>query len=201
MKKNILAILVIILAAAATGINAQEAPPPPAVPDAPVLRDDSIRMRSVELERVKREAAKRDTGPGAVNEGIDKKYPEIKEDFEGMQFAQMEIVKAYTMSDQIDYEAIASAAGKITKHARRLDSNLFVSKIKDKKKEDEDEEKAKSVRDLIVELDNAIGRVATSKMFQNLRVVDPEIAKKTQLDLYGVMRISTELAEEAEKMK
>lgn len=204
MKNIILPVLTIILTVSAIGVNAQDAPAPPPVPDAPVLRDDNIRLRSVEMERARRDAAKKDTDPNAatVNSEIEKKYPEIKEDYEGMQLSQMAIVKAYTMSENIDYKAINASADKINKHAKRLNSNLFSSDPQKKKDKDDDEEKEeKSVRDLIVALDNAIGAVASSKMFQNLRVVDPEVANKTQADLMSVMKISSELAEAAGKMQ
>ena len=206
MKKFILPIFIILLTTAISDVKAQDAPAPapPPVPDAPVLRDDSIRLRSVEMERARRDAAKRNSNPDApvVNSEIDKKYPEIKEDYEGLQLSQMAIVKAYTMSENVDYKAINASANKINKHAKRLNSNLFAEEKKKKKDKEKDEEKEiKSVRDLIVELDNAIGAVATSKMFQNLRVVDPEVAKKTQTDLMNVMRISSELSEAAGKMK
>jgi hypothetical protein len=181
-------------------INAQEPTVIPTAPATPVVRDDDIRLRSVEMERIKREAAKKDSEAVVVNNEIDKKYPEIKEDFEGMQLSQAAVIKAYTTTDPIDYATIAASAEKINKNAKRLNSNLFISKIKSKK-DDKEEKKTETVRSLIVALDNAIGAVATSKMWQNLRVVDPEVAKKTQDDLARVMVISEELSEVAKKMK
>lgn len=205
MKKFILPIFIILLTTAISDVNAQDAPAPPPVPDAPVLRDDNIRLRSVEIERARRDAAKKNTDQNAVavNSEIEKKYPEIKEDYEGLQLSQMAIVKAYTTNEKIDYETIAISADKINDHAKRLNSNLFAKEKKKKKEKNKDSEEnqAKSVRDLIVELDNAIGAVATSKMFQNLRVVEPEVAEKTQADLMNVMRISSELSEAVGKMK
>lgn len=178
-------------------INAQPPTEVPSAPATPVVRDDNIKLRSVELERVKRDAAKRDSDAVVVNRNIDKKYPEIKEDFEGIQLSQAAIIKAYTTSKTIDYAMIEASAKKINKHAKRLDSNLFSTRGKLKK----DKKKKKTVKDLIVELDQAIGDVAGSKMFQNLRVVEPRVAKKTQNDLLKVKRISKKLSAEAKKMK
>lgn len=196
MKKFILPISLFLLALMTTSVNAQE---PPATPDAPVLRDDNIRQRSIEMERIKRDANKKSSNKPAVRSDIETKYPQIKEDFEGIQLSQQAIIKAYSNGEKIDYKTISSSAKQINKHAKRLNSNLFTETKKKKKKDKE--KKPKSVRDLIVELDNAIGAVITSKMFQNLRVVDPQIAEKTQADLMNVMRISSELSEITKKMK
>lgn len=167
------------------------------------LRDDSIRMRSNDLEQTKRDAAKNNSGSASqMNYEIDKKFPEIKEDYEGIQLAQEAIVKAYTTGEKINYEQIEKSARDITKNALRLNSNLFVSKAEIKKeKTDKKDEKEKSVKDLIVELDNAIGGFASSAMFQNLRVVDQKVADKAQSDLAQIIKISRELSKEAGKMK
>ncbi len=211
MKKYIIQQLTIILAvgaAAAVGVYAQDAPTPPSpppVPDTPVVRNDDIRLRSVELERIKREAEKNESAKTetAVKDDLEKKYPEIKEDFEGIQISQAAIVRAYTTGEKIDYSLIHSSAEQINKHARRLNSNLFNSENAEEKKKEHKEEKAetKSVRDLIVELDNAIGAAVSSKMFENLRVVDPEVAKKTQTDILAIERLSSELSKAAKDLQ
>ncbi len=203
MKKTI--ILITVVFAATFSLTAQEPENVPTAPATPVVRDDDIRLRSIELERVKRDAAKNNEGQNdpatsSINKEIDKKYPEIKEDFEGMQLSQAAIIKAYTTGDKIDYAMIEASADQINKNAERLNSNLFEAKL-ESKSDDEEEKEAKSIRNIIVELDNAIGDVATSKMFLNLRVVDPEIAQKTQEDLAKVLMLSTELSEAARKLK
>jgi hypothetical protein len=166
------------------------------------LRNDDVRTRSMELERIKRDANKKDSdtaSPAADN--IEAKYPEIKEDFEGIQMAQAAIIKAYTTGESIDYGLIESSAKEIKKHSKRLESNLFAVKFEPKEDSDKKEEKTKTVRDLIIELDTAIGDVTVSPMFQNLREIDPEVAHKTQADLFSVSELSDLLAKEAGKMK
>lgn len=167
------------------------------------LRDDNIRMRSNDLEQTKRDAAKNNSGSASqMNYEIDKKFPEIKEDYEGMQLAQETIVKAYTTGEKINYEQIEKSARQIEKNAGRLGSNLFISKTEIKKeKSDKKNEKEKSIKDLIVELDNAIGGLTSSAMFQNLRVVEQKTADKAQTDLAQIIKISRELSKEAGKMK
>jgi hypothetical protein len=200
MKKFILSIFVVFAAAVFSCVSAQV--PPPGAGDKD-LRDNNIRMRSNELERVKRNANKPKTGESSspMNSEIDTKFPEIKEDYESIQLSQDAIIKAYSTGEKIDYKQIETSAEAINKSAKRLDSNLFSPKPeKDKSKKDEDQ-KTKSVKDLIVELDNAIGSFVSSAMFQNLRVVDPAVAQKAQLDLTNILEISKMLSKEAIKMK
>lgn len=165
------------------------------------LRDNNIRMRSAEMERVKREAAKVDSPSfAALNTEIDLKFPQIKEDFEGMQLSQEAIIKAYTTGEKINYATIELAAESINKNAKRLDSNLFAAKA-DNKEEKTKENEAVNLKKLIVELDNVIGRLVASKMFLNLKVVDPDVARRTRIDLVTMMELTEKLAKEAKSLK
>lgn len=58
---------------------------------------------------------------------------------------------------------------------------------------------AKGVRDLIVDLDNAIGSFATSPMFQNLRAADAAVSEKAKLDLEKIIKLSALLDAEARR--
>jgi hypothetical protein len=206
MKKSILLFLIVCAAAIFSNVAAQQETPAGAGDKS--LRDESIRMRSIDLERAKRDAdkSKSASSPGvtaSINTDIDKKYPQIKEDFEGIQNNQAAIIKAYTTGESIDYKQIRNSADEINKRAKRLDENLFVEKAEEKKAEPKEngDKKTKEIKELIVELDNAIGDFTTSPMFQNLRVVSPEVAGKTQVDLAKIMEISKILSKEADKMK
>ncbi len=196
MKKIILSMFVIFAASVFSNVSAQVAPPGAGDTD---LRDNNVRMRSNELERIKRDGDKT-TSASPMNSEIETKYPEIKEDFEGIQMSQAAIIKAYSTGENVDYKQIKTSAEEIGKNAKRLDSNLFSAKLEKKDKKDKNKAE-KSVRDLIVDLDNAIGDFVESAMFQNLRVVDPEVARKAQLDLANVLEISNKLSKEAGKMK
>ncbi len=200
--KNIILSTFLVFFAGSGSIYAQEPADIPVAPAAPNLRDDDLRRRSIDMERTKRDAAKSDKEMPAVKSDIDAKFPEIKEDFEGMQIFQSAIVKAYTTGEKINYEAIATSADEINKHAARLNINLFAPAAKKKKDKPEDlKEEPESVKNLIVKLDNAILAFSTSTMFKNLRTVEPEIAGKAQSDLAEIIKISAELSKEAKKMK
>src|SRR5215204_2469582 len=96
------------------------------------VRDNSsVKMRSIELDRVKREAKKATAekfGPASVNN-----FLEIKEDFEKIQVLEGRIVKVYTTGKQIEYAKIAAFSDEINKSASRLKGNLFALQNKAQK--------------------------------------------------------------------
>ncbi len=180
-------------------------------------RDNNIKLRSVELERVKRDADKGEIKPGiTVNSQVDQKFPEIKEDFEGIQLADEAIIKTYTTGKTIDMTLVASSADDIYRHASRLEGNLFTSEVEKPKKSGKKQKDKENVavnepvvepelpttmKDLIVSLDGAIGRLTSNSMFSNLRVVNPDDAAKAHDDVILIKRISVKLSEMAKSGK
>lgn len=200
--KKALSILLVTVAAAVSASAQNNAPE---VPDNANPRDNNIKMRSVELERVKRESAKTAVKPGvAVNPKIDEKFPQIKEDFEGIQISESAIIKTYTKDEKIDFLLIVSSADDINRRAKRLEENLFKTdpdKVRKAEKNDKKPEVPSAMRDIIIALDEAIGRLVTSEMFGNLRVVDPAVALKAHDDLTAIQALSSKLSEIAGKSK
>jgi hypothetical protein len=205
MKKIILSGLFIFALSVCSNVFAQSNAP--AVADNANPQDTNIKMRSVELERVKRESTQAEAAKFApINSKMNLKFPEIKEDFEGMQLSQTAIITAYTGGQTIDYALIGSSAEAIISKAKRLDANLFpdatAQKLESETPKSKDkEEKPKSMRDLIVELDNTIGSFVSSKIFANLKIIEPEVAIKTRTDLLKIQELSEKLILEAKKMK
>jgi len=168
------------------------------------LADNGIKLRSVELERIKREAERAEAASFApINTEINSRFPQIKEDFEGIQILEAAIIKAYTTGKTIDYGLIESSADGINKRCRRLDLNLFAESKKDKNSEDKSEkaEKPKSLKDLIILLDTAIGDFVTSPLFGKVKVVEPATAIKTRTDLLNVLKLSERIGLEAKRLK
>lgn len=207
MKKVIFSFCLIIGTSLFTSIWGQVTPITPAVPDNANPQDSNIKMRSVELERIKRDSEKANsTSTPAINSKIETKFPEIKEDFEGIQISESAIIKTYTTDKKIDYALMEISANDINKRAKRLASNLFAEPVKKKEDSKDDKskettEKPKTLRDMIIELDNAIGSFLSSKIFGNLKVVDPEVAVKTHSDLMLIQELSEKVSAEAKKLK
>ncbi|HEX8734598.1 MAG TPA: hypothetical protein VF721_04695 [Pyrinomonadaceae bacterium] len=211
MKETFLFVAFLFAFTLSANVRAQVTPPPGAGDKD--LRDTNIKGRSNELERIDREArkdGKNSKKTEAEEDRLAAKFSEIKEDFETIQTAQAAIVSAYTTGEKISYAQIAQSAAEVNKKAARLKANLFAplkdEKSKEKKsgkKEEKplSEEKpiSKDIRELIVDLDNAVGAVVSSPMFQNLRVIDPKVAEKTKSDLETVIKLSDALKIEAEK--
>ena len=200
MKKIILLVFLILAASVFSNVFGQLAP---AGAGDKTLADNDIKLRSVELERIKREANKNDpTSFAPINSEIKAKFPQIKEDFENIQIAEAAIIKAYTTGKTIDYKMIQTSAEIINKKAKRLDDNLFASKLeKQDDKSKEKTEKQKTIKELIVALDNSIGSFVSSKIFGNVNVIDPAVAVKTRTDLINILDLSDKLSKEAKKMK
>lgn len=211
MKKIVLSILFISTASVFSSVLGQVAPPgagTPAGAGDKNLGDNAIKTRSVEMERMKKEARQAEaTSFAPVNKDIVAKFPQIKEDFEGIQIFQTTIVTAYTTGKTIDYLLIGVSAEGMNKKAKRLDSNLFAAnfdKEGDKAKANKDPqmiEKNRTVRELIIDLDKTIGDFVSSPIFVNIAVIEPEVAMKTREDLFKIVQLSEKLSAEAKKQK
>ncbi len=171
---------------------------PNPVADIEIRDESSLRRRSLELERVKREG--NTINPAGASKEQQIKFAQVKADFESIQNLQTAIIKAYTTGKRINYEKIHDSAAEMTNKARRLDENLFDSKQTQKIKAGENVSR-KSIRDLIIELDNSIGKFISSPIFTNTKIVDLETSQKTRIDLEKLLTLSEILSKEAGKMK
>lgn len=199
MKKNgFFAFCFAVLSA--VNISAQRPVPPPVPVVETEMRDGSIRMRSNELERIKRDSYKSPPKENGQEQAM--RFSMIKEDFENIQKSQNSIIKAYTTGKKINFDKISDGAHDIKKNAHRLAVNLFNDDFEIATSERKnDSKKSKSVKDLIVELDNVLGIFVKNPIFQDVKTVDPASSEKAQTDLRKISRLSDELFKAALKMK
>ena len=194
MKSTILGVLALLILA--SSIFAQISPNP--VINNEVRDPTSPRMRAVELERVKKDANKVTFDKQTKEQTI--KFAQIKEDFENIQKLEDEVVMSYTTGQQINFKKISHLAFEISRKATRLDLNLFIPKSdKTNKNKEKDEVTPKSIRDLIIELDNEIAAFVQSPIFTNSILVDSKISEKSQSELERIIKISELLSKEAKK--
>ncbi len=213
MEKLFVLIALVFSTAVCSNICAQIAPPTPDAGNKD-LRDTNIKRRSVEMERVERDAKKNRTAAAnqttaQAEDQLAAKYGEIKTDYEQIQISQDVIIKTYQGSGKIDYAQISKSALEINRSATRLHSNLFpappienANVKKEEKKADKSKtetKSAKGVRNLIIDLDETIGSFTMSPMFQNLRTVDAAVSEKARLDLEKIIELSALLDAEARK--
>lgn len=196
INKTVL-VIVILAAGSLFAVSAQDAPTvsTPAVPDNAQPLSDNIKLRSVELERIKRDAEEK-----AVlrqENGKVLSFSEIKDDFEGMQKQTDLIVGIYQSPGAIDYKSIGKEANEITAMAIRLRGNVFMPDEEEAKKDrsvvEENPYVGKGARDLIIELYNSVGDVVQEPMWQNLQVIDPEASRRTEGNLVKVIQASNAL--------
>ena len=176
--------------------------PPGGIPTGnPRDRATEDKIRSDELERVKREAEKPENKDAAP------RFPSIKEDFEQIQIINNDVLQTDVASSTLDYKRLSIAADEIRQRAARLKANMF-SAAADKqpaaKGQDEKEQRTAEPQDmksLLTALDSAIHSFVSNPMFTNLNVVDAQKSAQARRDLEQIIKLSTRLRKEADKLR
>lgn len=158
----------------------------------------NIKNRSIELERVKRDAVKRPERSDSAQ-----KFPEIKEDFEQIQTINSDVLQPAIVKGLINYAAVLKAVSEINHRAVRLKSNLFAFESKEKNQDKNKKQIADNTQNIKVffdALDESINSFAHNSIFQNINLVNPQDSLKAQADLETVIKISSAIKERAEKL-
>lgn len=192
MRRTSLALFLFL--SSTVSLSAQISPTP--VINNEIRDNSSTKMREVTLERVKRDAkklSKRDSTAEAES-----KFSQIKEDFEEIQKLQVKIIEAYTTGKEIDFRKISESAAEINKRSVRLNANLF--KVKSDDKKEEKKTKESGIKELIIELDKAIGSFVENPAFKDKKLVDQKDAENSRSDLEKIIEISEALSHEAKQL-
>jgi hypothetical protein len=201
IRRFLLAVVAVVAVTSLSPALAQGPGPPPGGPDKNMKGEtDGIRDRSGEIERIKRDAEKPDKKPDKKAEkSPEDKFPQIKEDFERIQIVNSEVLQAVGTPN---YGRLSEAAEEMRKRATRLKSNLFAPESEKKPKGEVVEEKVQpDLKSLLSTLDDALARFVSSPIFQNTKVVNPQDSAKARHDLDEIIKLSTRVLKEADKMK
>ncbi|MDQ3321261.1 MAG: hypothetical protein M3525_02195 [Acidobacteriota bacterium] len=157
-----------------------------------------IKNRSIELERMKREANKR---PASANSAHG--FPEIKEDFEQIQKINSDFLQPTIIKTPVDYAAVLKSVSEVNRRAVRLKANLFSAEPKQKKdaktkRQIADEQQ--KIEILLNILDKSIGSFVHSSIFQNTNLVNSQDSFKAQNDLERIIKVSQLIKEQAGKI-
>lgn len=191
-----LAAILVTMSSLVSSAIAQEHGPPAGGPDKNLREAASdVKGRSVEMERIGRKKKEPDNSPPAPT------FAEIKEDFERIQIINSDVLQASPANGTIDYERISKSAAEITRRAIRLSSNLFASDPGKKSKETKSDPEGQELKSLLKLLDDSIASFTSSPMFQNTKVVTPEDSLTAQKDLEKVIKISSRIKSEADRIK
>ena len=153
------------------------------------------KLRTTEIERVRRAASKQEGRPA------DHKFPAIKEDFERMQIVNNVLQEG--AAGRVDYGRISEGAAEIRKRAARLDASLFPPATgKESASQSRGaEERGADLKSLLAQLDGAIRGFVSNPMFGNTRVVNIPDSSAARRDLGRIIRLSGKLKQVADKLK
>lgn len=152
-----------------------------------------IKNRSIELERMKREANKR-----PVSRDFTPKFPQIKEDFEQIQKINGGVLRLTAVKTPVNYDAVLKLVSEINHRAVRLKSNLFPAEPKQKKEAQNKQQtvnETENIKTLVEALDKSINSFVHSSIFQNLNLVNSADSLKAQKDLETVIKVSFAIKE------
>lgn len=160
------------------------------------LEADSTTLQSMELERIKRAGAKEKREPDVYRP---LNFTEIKKDFEQMQLVfDSQVVKTYKSTNPIDYQRISDGSEEIRQRAARLKANLFFERTKKEKAgsfQPHTTQRQEIVKELIVNLNEALRSLVTNPMFRNPKVVDPKDSDLAKADLDQIILLSSRLSQ------
>ncbi len=172
---------------------------PGPVADAEMRDTASLRRRALELERVKQDSNQLRLGESSAEREL--RFKEIKYDFEGLQKMQDLIIRIYKTGKTIDYLKLSDAANSLKEKAQRLDKSLFIAEALEKAEKPVKALKVNNIRDLIVDLDKAVGVFVNSSIFKNLLVIEPRVSEKARFDLAKIVKLSDTLSKVAGKLQ
>lgn len=156
--------------------------------DAARQRTMDEKMRAVEMDRIRMQANADRIRSSETNQ----RFPEIKEDFERLQIINTDFLQAASVKENLDLKVVFKAITEIKKRAVRLKSNLFpISSKTDSDKEIEQKDQNKllkqEIKPLAIQIDNAIYRLVSNNIFQNIKLVDLKDSEKAENDLKNII--------------
>lgn len=194
MKKQLFTVI-FLLAVSAAATSAQRSPEQAVKSGRDQFTD--IKNRSIELERMKREADKRPASDNAAP-----KFPEIKEDFERIQNLGSDVLELMRVKTLPDYAAVLKFVSEINHRAARLKSNLFSAEPEQNEKAKNKQQTVESsdITTLLKALDKSINSFAHNSVFQNTNLVNSQDSLDAQKDLETIIKISYSIKEKAKKL-
>ena len=185
--KNLSFLLILIFVFAVKGYAQLNNTTPQAI-DSARQRTMDEKLRSAEMDRARNELNADRIRATATNE----RFPEIKDDFERIQITNNQSLQTASIKETPDLRTISKAVVEIKKRALRLKSNLFpVSSKTDLSRENEQKEQDRflklELKPLAIQIDNAIYRLVSNNIFQNIKLVNLKDSEKAENDLEKII--------------
>lgn len=162
---------------------------PSARRDAILNREADIQNRELRLRLLKEPG--RTTTP-TTEEERKLIVNQIFEDFERLQIANREMMKASSTLNTTSYKQISSLAGEMNKRAKRLKNNLGIPDLEEKKKDAEPAPvtDAPQLKDLLQALNVSVKSFVTSPLFKDPRITDVRHLVNLRRDILNVIELS-----------
>jgi hypothetical protein len=128
---------------------------------------------------------------------------QLKQDFERVQIARNEIVRAMSPGSALDYKFISTVTGEIKKRASRLEDNLALPEPDGDEKTQKNgmELNEEQIRVALSTLCNHIESFVTSPFFETPGVIDVQHSAKASRDLKSILELSGRIKRSATRLK
>lgn len=133
---------------------------------------------------------------------IEVSLAKVKEDYEGIQVANNDILRMLAAGKGLDYKVIADSSSDIKKRAARLKSYIIalqLAKDDKKRRKNLDEIEPEGMKASLLSLDASIASVISSPIFTDFgKVVDTDNSNKARDDLDNIIELSERIKRSAE---
>lgn len=129
--------------------------------------------------------------------------PQIKEDFERIQFINREMMKSVFAANLVDYQQILKTSAEIKKRATRLKANLAYPEpvVREGTRKTMPVPDEEDIKLLLAHLDKSLISFVTNPLFQlQQEVVDSRLAVKATGNLMEVIDFSDKVRKQAERL-
>jgi hypothetical protein len=173
--------------------GARDIPPPQ--PLGMSERDRNLLDREAQLSMMEKERRR------ASNPEVRLAFAQIKEDFKRLQIVDLEMMRAVSSGNGLDYKYISDSVREIKKRAARLKLNLvFPEAEKDDKPQVGQEASAPEIKPSLMALDSLILSFVTNPVFKEVGVIDTRLGIKARRDLERIIELSEKVKKSAELM-
>jgi len=194
----------VVLFVSSYPLRAQQPPPPgsPASdPNDPVNQERTNKADMRTREWLMGNSRKPIRKPGSGPE--ESALPQIKEDFERIQFIDREMIKSVFTNNLVDYRQILKTTAEIRKRAARLRTNLAFPEPGSRQSggKDRPTRENEDIKVSLAKLDHTIMSFVTNPIFQlTQQVVDAQLATKASSDLRDIVELSEAIKKQIGKL-
>jgi hypothetical protein len=187
----------------ATSTPAKQQDRPVYVPPALERREaEMARQREMRQREILRESLGKRPVRAANLRYVQAVIAQVKQDFERIQVARNEIVRAASAGNALDYKFISEVTGEIKERASRLEGNLALPDPEgdEKSQKNGGELNEVQIRVALLTLCNRIEGFVTSPLFETPGVIDVQHSAKASRDLQSMLELSGSIRKSAERL-